>query len=207
MRAAAARDDRGNQQSEQQPDGGSACDAAECRARDVAGPIALRVLELRAAVFEARVIAHLAAVGQLDRLLGIELGRERRGVGLLAPRAQRLEHEIEHAQHLDRIRGFGIGVVAREARTEMHRIEQAGDDEHEQHGEPDHAAHGLRDAPPRRTQVLLAANVDRGRGDHRHQQVNQPVGPQHDDLERHQDSLTRGSTSVYEMSVSSSPAI
>ena len=65
--------------------------------------LVLALAEMDAAVFQARIVADRLATRQVDRLLGVQAGGERFGIGLLVARAQRRQQRVEHRQHLDRI--------------------------------------------------------------------------------------------------------
>src|SRR5918999_221576 len=56
-----------------------------------------------AAIFEARIIADLAAIGECYGLFRIEMGGKGGGVGLFHALAQRRGNQIKYAQHPGRI--------------------------------------------------------------------------------------------------------
>ena len=65
---------------------------------DVGTPVPRRVGQMAAGKFEARIVAQQAAVGLLDVLPGIQMRRERGGIGLFDLRAQRTGQEVKHTR-------------------------------------------------------------------------------------------------------------
>jgi hypothetical protein len=166
--------------------------ALKRRESDVAPVIGL-VLQVRPAEAQARELAHDAPTRQLGRLLRERADGERRRVGALGARLERHDGHVEQAQHLDRVHRAALLVLALERRPEMQRVDQPDGREGEEHDECHHAGGAARDAPPRRGEMLVAADVGKVAEHDRHQQPDRHVGPQDD---RHHSNLTRGSTSV-----------
>jgi hypothetical protein len=105
------------------PQHGGAGQARERAQRDVPAPVGL-VLQVRAAVRQARELARGRAVGAFHGLLLEEPRGERRRVGLLDPRAQRREQRVERRAHLHRVGRRRAGILRRQRRPVMQRIEQ-----------------------------------------------------------------------------------
>ena len=162
---------------------------------------------MRAAVFEPRKDPSLGAVGAHHRLHGAEVHRERSGIGLLGVGFQGARKRVQRAPHLHRVDRRAPAFGRRETRTIVQAVEQSDRREHRKHGEGRHGRPALRHPPPRRPQVLLTAHVQHGGDDAADQDENQRVGPEHDGDEGHHCSRMRGSTRVYEISVSSNPRI
>jgi hypothetical protein len=69
--------------------------------------------EVRAAVLQAREVAVRRVA---DRFLGVEVGRQRRRIGLLAVQPQVGEQRVERRMHLDRITHRLAGLRIEQAR-------------------------------------------------------------------------------------------
>ena len=149
------------------------------------GNVAAVRIEIRtqmcAAMLEARKIA---ARRIADRFLGVQMRRQRRGIGLFATQAKAGEQRVKRRGHLDGIAHRFAGLRI-QARAVMQRIEQADDDERRQHRRRRHR-HTIPEHPaPGRTQVVLAPRPEHQGANGHDQQEQQRIRPEHDDLETH----------------------
>src|SRR5688572_28407010 len=148
---------------------------------------------MNTAMAQPRKIANLLPVRRLDLLLVVKTRRERRGVGFLALLPQHRERAIEQRLHLYRARGAIVD-----------RIGEADHQVAGEHHARDRCGLRLEYPLPRRGQVRAAAAVERIDDDRGDEKPQQRIGGEYD---RRHSSLMRGSTSVYERSVSRSPTM
>jgi hypothetical protein len=138
---------------QQQPDR----EAAGTAARDAHGDVELVAGQIRAQMRAAMLQARELALRRIrQRLLGIQMRRQRRRVGLLAALAQVGEQRIERRMHFDGVAHRRSGRRARlriEPGAVMQRIEQADHDEGRQHRRRGHRHAVPCHAPPGRAQA------------------------------------------------------
>ena len=126
-----------------------------------------RILQMRAAELQARIVTHRHAVLVRRASLAIQLHCQRRGIGFLLLRTQAVDQCIERGQHLDRVCGLSAGLrpafrgnaANRAGRSRRTRSAPA----------PTPSPRPPRHAPPRRAQMFLAADAPR-QNEHARQQ-------------------------------------
>ena len=94
----------------------------------------------------------------------------------------------------------------------MHSIQQAYNNKKHQYGRCRHAACTLAHSPPRHQKMLAASHLPREDGDDANKQIDERICPEDYRLKamafpNNYSSLIRGSTRVYEISVSTKPTI
>jgi hypothetical protein len=90
---------------------------------DIPGTIALGIGQMGTAMLQTRIVADHATVGLIERLLGVEMGREGCRIGLLLPLAQSAQSEIEQTQHLGRITHLARLIRLVEFELQVHGIQ------------------------------------------------------------------------------------
>ena len=151
---------------------------------------------MRAAMSQARKLAYLAAIGQLQCFLGIQMRRQRCRIGFFAVDAQRLQHAIKQAAHF---RGISrLAVLRRQQRPVVHRVEQTGEHEGGENHRRSDTAGAAADPRPGRAQMRPGAGISGITRNGRNQQPDQRISPQQLEAEQKKchEKRTRGSTSV-----------